>query len=97
MTEVQARKAVHIIVHGFVQGVGFRYFTQKIAQRLGVVGWVKNRHDETVEIWAEDHEGTLQQFIAFIKEGPAHSQVEQLELQWAPASGKYQNFYIQYL
>ena len=38
---------------GRVQGVGFRYFTYRSAQRLGVTGWVRNREDGDVEVHAE--------------------------------------------
>ena len=39
----------HVVVHGRVQGVGFRAFVEDTAERLGVDGWVRNRRDGTVE------------------------------------------------
>ena len=44
---------LHGTVHGDVQGVGFRYFLMREAQRLGLRGWVRNRDDGTVEFVAE--------------------------------------------
>ena len=40
----------HIIVHGRVQGVGFRYIASSIAAGCHVTGWVRNQYDGTVEI-----------------------------------------------
>ena len=47
------------IVHGFVQGKGYRYFVKGIAEKLGVKGIVKNQDDGSVLIIAEAEEGTL--------------------------------------
>src|SRR5258708_12173795 len=44
---------LHGVVHGGVQGVGFRYFLMAEARRLGLKGWVRNRDDGTVEFVAE--------------------------------------------
>ncbi|KAL6631298.1 hypothetical protein ACP70R_028148 [Stipagrostis hirtigluma subsp. patula] len=43
------RKAVHVVVKGRVQGVGFRDWTASTAESLGLAGWVRNRRDGTVE------------------------------------------------
>jgi len=41
--------AKHVVVHGGVQGVGFRWFAREEAARLGITGWIRNRDDGTVE------------------------------------------------
>ncbi|MCX7049420.1 MAG: acylphosphatase [Candidatus Sumerlaeota bacterium] len=69
----------HIVVHGIVQGVGFRYYTLRQAQALGVSGWARNRYDGTVEIEAEADAETLEEFIEAVREGPRFSRVTSLD------------------
>lgn len=52
---------LHAIVTGQVQGVGFRYVTQKIAKRLGLSGTVRNLPNGTVEIYAQGKKESLEQ------------------------------------
>lgn len=61
-------KRKHIKVFGMVQGVGFRYYTQKIAQQYHIVGTVENV-DNYVDIYAQGDEQSLTQFINAITEG----------------------------
>jgi len=89
-------KAVHTIARGLVQTVGFRYYTQVSAQRLGIAGWVRNMDDGGVEIWAEGPQDRLQQFIQAIRRGPTHSRVTQLDLTWEVPNGESRSFRIRY-
>lgn len=59
-----------VIVHGRVQGVGFRYGTSRIANRYGITGSVENLADGTVKIFAEGKENNLDNFLTEIKHGP---------------------------
>lgn len=59
--------AIHAIVQGDVQGVGFRYTTQRVANQLGVVGSVRNLPDGSVEIYACASEATLERFFSAIQ------------------------------
>ncbi|MBN2002879.1 MAG: acylphosphatase [Anaerolineae bacterium] len=93
MTEL---KAVHIIVHGQVQGVGFRCFTQSAAERLNVSGWVRNNYDGTVEIWGEGAQEHLEQFIRAARQGPMHGWVQTLDIDWQTATGTCHGFQIRY-
>ena len=61
-------KRKHIKVFGMVQGVGFRYYTQKIAQQYHIVGTVENV-DNYVDIYAQGDEQSLTQFINAVTEG----------------------------
>ena len=47
-------------VHGYVQGVGFRYFTWKQALKIGVTGFVRNLADGTVEVIAVGSESQIE-------------------------------------
>lgn len=64
-------RAFTAIVEGRVQGVGFRYATWRLAAELGVVGWVRNRPDGSVEVWAQGNEESLASMSAFLDRGPA--------------------------
>lgn len=69
------RPAVRILVSGRVQGVGFRYWTVEEARRLGLDGWVRNRHDGTVEILAIGDGLALTQLRQSCRHGPASARV----------------------
>jgi acylphosphatase len=92
----QKKKAVHLIVHGHVQGVGFRYFTRQNANRLGLKGWVQNQYDGTVEVWAEGYEAGLRKLIQRVREGPSHARVDRVEVEWKEPKGEYNSFGTRY-
>jgi acylphosphatase len=100
MSDTTARtnkhKAAHITVHGTVQGVGFRHYTRLNAQRQGVVGWVRNKEDGTVEIWAEGTQARLKPFIEAVRRGPTHSHVSKVDLDWREPQGDYHSFRVRY-
>ena len=75
-------------MHGCVQGVGFRFFVQREAQRLGLVGSVRNQADSTVEVVAQGEEERLDQFIEVVRAGPSHARVVKLELDDVPMLNK---------
>src|SRR5437867_4280165 len=56
-------RQLHAVVRGYVQGVGYRVFALREAQRLGLTGWVRNRPDGAVEVMAEGAEEALQRFL----------------------------------
>ncbi|MCX8037512.1 MAG: acylphosphatase [Candidatus Sumerlaeia bacterium] len=58
------------IVHGMVQGVGYRYVTRNTAQRLGVKGFVRNLDDGTVEVQAVGDLAVLQRLVEALERGP---------------------------
>jgi acylphosphatase len=82
-----ARRGVHGLVSGRVQGVGFRQATLTQAQRLGLAGWVTNLPDGRVETLFEGDEEALQQLADWLKHGPADARVDSLLLDERPAQG----------
>ena len=70
---------VRAIVVGAVQGVGFRYATRRVANQLGVTGWVRNRPDGSVEAWAQSEPGPLAEFVGFLRTGPPGAHVRAVE------------------
>ena len=69
-----------IVVHGRVQGVGYRYSCEMVAERLGVSGWVRNRDDGTVEAVAEGDESAVESLIEWARQGPRHADVARVEV-----------------
>ena len=87
--------ARHIVVHGRVQGVGFRYFVQTAAGRRALVGSVRNRSDGCVEIVVEGDDATLDAFLDDVRRGPALSRVDRLDVNPLPESRKFHRFDIE--
>ena len=87
-------KRYHLVVSGRVQGVGYRYSTRNFALKLGLVGWVKNRDDGKVEIVAEGDKIHLEELAEWTKHGPRFSQVDAVDIEQQPASGKFSDFNI---
>jgi len=88
-------QAKHIVVHGLVQGVGFRYFVQSAGRRLGLTGDVRNLPDSTVEIVVEGDNGKIKEFVKAVKGGPSTACVERLDLHDLAPSGKYNSFLVE--
>ena len=76
-------EAIHIIVHGRVQGVWFRAGTKERADDLGLFGWVKNQSEGTVEIHAEGEKLQLENFILWCRKGTTAANVTSLDLNLA--------------
>ena len=70
-----------IRVHGRVQGVWFRDWTNREAKTLGIDGWVRNRRDGTVEVLAAGEAEAVEAMIARLREGPPNARVERLEIE----------------
>jgi acylphosphatase len=75
------------VVSGRVQGVGFRYFAQAKAARLGLSGWVRNRGYDEVEVVAEGPEEDLRRLLADLREGPSMAHVDDVRVSWTAARG----------
>jgi acylphosphatase len=88
------RSQVHLIIAGRVQGVYFRASTVEEARRLGLTGWVMNRHDGSVEIVAEGERSRLDEFIGWCRRGPRGAAVEHVQLEWRPFRDEFEGFRI---
>jgi len=89
-------KQFHILVNGWVQGVGFRYFAQSRAMMLGIKGYVRNLRNGQVEVVAEGPKSDLEIFVHHLRRGPDFSRVTNVEIKEQPYSGSYHNFRIKY-
>lgn len=79
MSEEPSREGWRIVVHGRVQGVGFRAFTRNAARALSLGGWVRNRPDGTVELEVEGPAEAVQAFRRQVRQGPRFSRVDGLD------------------
>jgi len=83
-TEQMIKKAFRL--HGRVQGVGFRWWTQRTARGLGLRGWVRNRPDGTVDVVLAGPEEAVAEMRSRLQEGPRPARVDRLEPIAAPDS-----------
>jgi len=67
------------LVHGVVQGVGFRWFVAQHAHRLRLTGWVQNLADGTVEVVAAGDRAALEELERMLGRGPRGAQVERVD------------------
>lgn len=74
--------SLHAVVHGDVQGVGFRYFVQRCARETGLAGWVRNRPDGSVELVAEGSKAALQRLLEQVSRGPGLAEVGRVDADW---------------
>jgi acylphosphatase len=89
------RVARHYYISGEVQGVGFRYFAQRVAASHQVVGYVRNLADGRVEVVAEGTPEGIEGFKHDLAAGPQHAHVQQVEELNLEPSGRYPAFRIE--
>ena len=83
-------------VMGRVQGVGYRWWAVEAANRLELVGWIRNADDErAVELVAEGDATALDAFEAQLHEGPRAAHVDDVQATRGPAAGGMTRFEIQ--
>jgi acylphosphatase len=82
------------LVRGRVQGVGFRYFTQREAIALGVTGWVRNLDDGRVEVFGQGSEAEVDTLQGRLWQGPRWAEVRDVEVIEASVEGSRTSFRI---
>ena len=85
---------VHYIVEGDVQGVGFRRFIHHAAQRMGLMGFVTNLEDGTVECVAQGSSDALTELEMLMRQGPSNSRIRSLTCTDTNDNRKYTQFRI---
>ena len=88
------RARLSVLVSGMVQGVGFRWQTQRVAEGLRLVGWVRNLRDGSVEIQAEGERATLERFLEWCRHGPDFARVDKVSFTWGPAQDEDVGFFV---
>ena len=83
------------VVSGRVQGVGFRFFAERVANQLGLRGYVKNLWNGNVEAYAIGEEVQLEEFKRRLAEGPRMARVESVQESDATVDKTYRAFVIE--
>ncbi len=87
---------VRLIIEGRVQGVFFRASTRATAVSLGIVGWVRNLPDGSVEVMAEGDSGSVEELIDWCHHGPPGAFVTAVHLERQTATGEFNSFDLRY-
>ncbi len=91
MAEGETR-TVTVRVRGRVQGVGFRFWTARQAERLGLAGWVRNRLDGSVEALFRGSPAAVEAMLGACREGPRSARVDEMAVRAGnPASNAANN------
>jgi len=86
--------AVEIFVSGMVQGVGYRFFTQRVAEELNLSGWVRNLPDGRVQADVEGPRARVEELLARLRVGPRLSSVTDVAVTWKVAGGSARGFLV---
>ncbi len=89
-------KVAHLLIYGYVQGVGYRKFVKHQAEKLGLVGWVRNLPERTVEAEVAGLEDRIEKLIAICKKGPMLSEVTTVDVEWEDKDFPYKEFVIRH-
>jgi len=87
---------IYCVISGKVQGVRYRDYVQVSATQLGLVGWVRNAPDGTVEVCAQGLPDTLKEFVEYLHEGSLNAKVEAVSVDWRTAKTVFEDFSIQF-
>ncbi|MEA3369029.1 MAG: acylphosphatase [Candidatus Ratteibacteria bacterium] len=87
---------LHVLFKGTVQGVGFRFLTERVAQRFGLVGFVRNLASGDVEVVAEGSRKTLDEFLEAIQSGSLSGYITAIDKSWGPPTGEFEDFGIRF-
>lgn len=96
MTLKMDAKRLHAFFSGRVQGVGFRYTAQRIAEDFSVTGFIRNLPDGRVELLVEGEEKDLEVFLQKIRKSFLARYIGGVEARWLESSGEFQGFKITY-
>ena len=85
-----------INVRGVVQGVGYRYWCYRKAREYGLVGYVANLYDGSVEVVIEGDRSIIEEFLKILKVGPSNANISDIRLIWYDKPKEFADFKIEY-
>lgn len=83
---------LRVLIHGRVQGVGFRFSTAAKAKGLGLTGWVRNLANGSVEVLFEGSHDTLEEALQWCRQGPRTANVNRVEVAWESGPSEHISF-----
>ncbi len=91
---MEANVRAHALIEGRVQGVAFRWETQRVADQHQVRGWVRNLPDGRVEAVFEGPRPQVEAVLDWCRQGPAISRVDAVDVEWEDYKGEFDGFLI---
>jgi len=96
MDAAGGKSAAEIVVHGRVQGVGYRAFVQRKAAQLTLVGYVMNLKSGSVRVRVEGNRPAIEELMRDLEKGPPLCRVEHVAVTWRPPTGRFTAFDVRY-
>lgn len=87
---------VHCYISGKVQGVGYRDFAQRTAQKYKIMGWIRNLSDGRVELLAQGYPDDLKQFTKELHSGSVLAKVDSVNAEWRTITKRFDDFTVTY-
>jgi acylphosphatase len=87
---------LYAVVHGYVQGVGFRYFVVQKAQALGLHGYARNESNGDVEVVAQGSRKKLEQLLLQLQRGPSAAEVTTVDTTWRERTEHISGFHVRW-
>ncbi len=92
--QAETTTRAHVFISGRVQGVNFRWYTQRTAHRLNLTGWARNLWDGRVEAIFEGPDKAVRQAVAWCHHGDPPARVDNVEVIYEEPSGEFGSFRI---
>lgn len=89
-------KALHLMIHGRVQGVWFRASTQEVAGKMKIKGWVRNTPDGAVELHIQGNDAAVDEMLAWCRQGPPGALVDSIDFTEVEPAEEFKAFSIRY-
>ena len=86
----------HLYYTGRVQGIGFRYTAESIAQRLQLTGWVKNLPDGRVELVCEGPRESIEALVSEIEESSLGRHIQKTDCRWEEPTNEFKDFRVEF-
>ena len=87
---------LHAYVHGWVQGVGFRYYVVEHALALGLRGYTRNLRDGSVEVLAQGTRPALERLLSLLRNGPSAAEVREVRAVWGQPTEHLSGFHVRW-
>jgi len=91
---IKRKTRAQVTVRGIVQGVNYRWFTQRRATDLRLTGFVRNVADGSVQVTVEGEREVIEQLLDALRIGPSAAAVESVQVEWHASSGEFNRFEV---